>query len=242
MTRARLGSYARWQLRDYLVERGISTFVLGAVLLLAPLLLAGPGRRAEAPALFAAGVGSFALLGVIFALNGISSTDRHRGYFRFLFSKPVRVPRYYAQELAVRLAGLLGVSALLFGLVALAAPMPFPFWALLRVALAAVLVGGVGFLLGALTRHDGVALVAVLVLATLARAGGARLGWMGRGPAEVLEFVAAGLPPFHLLDAGGAALARGTPPGVGVLVGILAYGLGCFAAGLRVLRHRPLAT
>lgn len=242
MTRGRVASYARWQLRDYLLERGISTFVLGAVLLLAPVLLAGPAGRAEAPALFAGTVGSFALMGAIFAVNGVSSTDRQRGYFRFLFSKPVRVPRYYAQELAVRMAGLLAVSALLFGAVALTAAMPFPLWALLHVALAAVLVGGVGFLLGALTRHDGAALVAVLVLSTVVRAGGAPLGGLGRRPAEVLQFVAALLPPFHLLDAVRAALARGTPPGAGVLVGILAYGLGCTAAALLVLRHRPLAT
>ena len=237
-----LGRYARWQLRDYLLERGISTFVLGAVLLLVPVLLAGPPGRAEAPALFAGTVGSFALMGVIFAVNGISSADRQRGYFRFLFSKPVSVPRYYAQELVVRLAGLLAVSALLFAAVAAAAAMPYPLWALLHVALAAVLVGGVGFLLGALTRHDGVALVAVLVLTSVARAGGALLGWLGRGPAEALQFVAAVLPPFHLLDAARAALARGTPPAAGVLLGILAYGLGCTAAALVVLRHRPLAT
>ena len=240
--RGRVGSYARWQLRDYLLERGISTFVLGALMLVVPSLLAGPPARAAAPAGFVGALGPFALLGVIFALNGVSSTDRQRGYFRFLFSKPVNVPRYYAQDLAVRLVGLLAVCVALFAVVALVAGMAFPLWGLAYVALAFVLVGGVGFLLAALTHHDGIALVSVLVGTTILRAGGALLGWLGRGPAEALQFVAALLPPFHLLDPAREALARGTAPAAGVLVAVLAYGIGCFAAGLLVLRHRPLAT
>lgn len=240
--RGRVGSYARWQLRDYLLERGISTLALGALILVVPTVLAGPQGRASAAAGFAGGLGAFALLGVIFALNGISSTDRQRGYFRFLFSKPVQVPRFYAQELAVRLVGLLVVCAVLFALVSLVAGMAFPWWGLPYVALAFVLVGGVGFLLAALTHHDGIALVAVLVVTTIVRAGGALLGWLGRGPAEALQFVAVLLPPFHLLDPVRAALAGGTAPAAGVLVPVLAYGIGCFAAGLLVLRHRPLAT
>ena len=240
--RARLVRYAPWQLRDYLRERGLSTLVLGALILLVPPALGGPAARPAAPAFFAASIGNFGLLGVIFALNGLSSTDRQRGYFRFLFSKPVSVPRFYAQDAAVRLVGLLAVSLALCTAFAALTATPLPLWALAHVALTFVLVGGVGFLLGALTHHDGVALVGVLVLTALARAGGALLGWLGSGPAEALQFVARLLPPFHLLDPARDALAGGTAPAAGVLVAILSYGLGCFAAGLLVLRHRPLAT
>ena len=239
---AALVRYAPYQLRDYVVDRGISTLAFGALLLLVPPALGGPDARAGAPGFFAATVGNFGLLGAIFAVNGLSSTDRQRGYFRFLFSKPVSVPGYYAQDAAVRLAGLLAVSLALCAAFALLTATAPPLWALAHVALTFVLVGGVGFLLGAVTHHDGVALVGVLVLTALARTGSAALGWLGRGPAEALQFVARLLPPFHLLDPARDALAGGTAPPVGVLVAILSYGLGCFAAGLLVLRHRPLAT
>jgi hypothetical protein len=242
MARGRVGDYARYQLRDYLVERGASTLVLGALVMLVPVALGGPESRGAAPALFTGALGSVALIGAIFALNGISSTDRQRGYFRFLFSKPVSVVRYYAQDLALRGVGLLGVSLVLFAAFALLTRGPVPLWALAYVALAFALVGGVGFLLAAITHHDGIALVGVLVATTLVRAGSTLLGWMGRGPVEALQFVSTVLPPFHLLDPARDALARGAAPPVGLLVWVLAYGLGSFGAGLLVLRHRPLAT
>ena len=238
----RLARYGRWQLRDYLVERGVSTFLLGALILLVPTAMAGPAAREAGPALFAGGLGTFSTLGAIFALNGLSSTDRQRGYFRFLFSKPVSVPRYYAQDCALRLAGLLLVSLLLLAAFAVLAGAGLPLWALAHVALTYVLVGGVGFLLAAITHHDGLALVAVLVVTTLTRAGATLLGWAGSGVAGALQFVSTLLPPLHLLDAARESLAAGTPPAPGVLLWVLAYGLGCLGAGLLVLRHRPLAT
>jgi hypothetical protein len=234
----RLGAYAWWQLRDYLLERGLSTFVLGAVLVLAPVVLVGPAAREAGPAVLGGTVGTFAMLGTIFALNGLSSIDRQRGYFRFLFSKPVSVPRYYAQAFAVRFAGLLALAALLFGTFALLTRGALPLWALASVALTYLLVGGVGFLLAAVTRHDGVALVAVLVATTLVRAAAS----LSPGAGGALRAAGAVLPPLHALDAARDALAGGTAPPAGVLVWVLSYGLGCLAAGLLVLRHRPLAT
>jgi hypothetical protein len=99
-----------------------------------------------------------------------------------------------------------------------------------------------GFLLAAITRHDGVALVAVLVAAALVRAAGSLGAGGSAGGGTVLRAVGAALPPLHALDAARDALAGGTAPAAGVLVWILSYGLGCLAAGLLVLRHRPLAT
>jgi hypothetical protein len=240
--RARLARYARWQLADYLVERGVSTAILGAVIVLAPVVLGGPAARAAAPLLLAATIGNLGLLGTLFALNGISSTDRQRGYFRFLFSKPVSVPRFYLQDFLLRFAGLLAITLVLLGAFAVLAGVAFPVWAVAHVALTFMLVGGVGFLLSALTHHDGLALVGVYVGATLVRTAGAVLGWLGRGAAATFEIVGTVLPPFHLLDAVRTALATGTAPRMGDLVWVLAYGLGCFAAGLLVLRHRPLST
>lgn len=238
----RLFRYGRWQLSDYLIERGASTMVLGAVLVLVPVLFGGPQARATSRFLFAGNAGNFALLGTLFALNGISSIDRQRNYFRFLFAKPVSVAWYYAQDFALRFAGLLAIAVALFGGFALLTGSRFPAWAVAHVALTYVLVGGVGFLLSSLTHHDGIALVAVYVGTSLVRAGGALLGWIGRGPAELLQFVATAAPPFHLLDTARDSFAAGRAPASGALIWILAYGLACLTAGLVVLRHRPLST
>ena len=240
--RGRLLRYARWQLTDYLRERGISTLVLGAVVLLVPVLVGGDAVDAIAPTFLADNVGRLGILAALFALNGISSIDRQRGYFRFLFAKPVGVPRFYAQDFAVRLIGVLGVAALLLAVFTARTGIAFPLWAIGHIAVTFVLVGGVGFLLSAITHRDGVALVAVYVATALLRGGVDALGWFGMGPAGVLRPVVHALPPFHLLDPLRDALATGTPVGAGDLLWVLAYGLGAFAAGLVVLRHRPLST
>jgi ABC-type polysaccharide/polyol phosphate export permease len=210
--------------------------------LIVPLLLGGPAARATAPMLLGVAVGNVGLLGTLFALNGISSTDRQRGYYRFLFAKPVGVPRFYAQDFLVRFVGLMLVAGVVFGAFALLARSPYPVWPVAHLALTYALVGSVGFLLSAITHHDGIALVLVYVGTTLVRAGGAVLGWAGGGVAELLQYLSLVLPPFHLLDALRDALAAGAAPRAGDLVWALAYGAGCFATGLLVLRHRPLST
>ena len=240
--RGRLLAYARFQLVDYVVERGISTAVLGSVIVLAPLLLGGADARASAPALLAGAVGNVGILASFFAINGISSTDRQRGYTRFLFAHPVRVPSFYAQDFLLRLVGVVAIGAALFAAFAALGGGRMPLWPLAHLALTYALVGGVGFLLSALTHHDGIALVLVYVGTTLTRAGLQVVGAGGAGGAGAIRYVSGVLPPFHRLDALRDAFAAGTAPPTSDLAWVLAYGLGCFAAGLLVLRHRPLST
>jgi hypothetical protein len=212
------------------------------VLLLVPLLFAGPLAPDSAAALVAINVPNFALLATLFALNGLSGVDRQRGYFRFLFAKPVRVPWYYAQAFAVRAVGVLVVTLALLAAYALATRSPLAWWALAYVALTYLLVGGVGFLVGSITHHDGIVLVVVFVLTAVARLAVPAATAFGPRAGGALQFVAALLPPFHLLDPARDALAAGAAPAPGHLTWALAYGLGCLAAGLLVLRHRPLSS
>ena len=51
---------------------------------------------------------SIVSLSVLIAVNGIVSTDRKKGYYRFLFAKPVSAGRaIYAQLFFVYMAGML---------------------------------------------------------------------------------------------------------------------------------------
>jgi hypothetical protein len=108
-------------------------------------------------------------------------------------------------------------------------------------ALTFVLVGGLGFLLGALTRIDGALLILLYVLSLILQ----QLTFAPRGipngsPAWLVR-VAGALPPVLKLDHVRDALYAGQPVDTWPLVHLLAYG-GCAAiAGLVLLRRLPLA-
>ena len=106
------------------MDRGIAIVIIG---MLWGYVLIEPMRRTMGAA-FAVGplspawplvitvTSSVVSLAVLIALNGIVSTDRKMGYYRFLFSKPVSVVAYYAQLFFVYMAGVL-VSMLLLAAV-----------------------------------------------------------------------------------------------------------------------------
>ncbi|HYD54425.1 MAG TPA: hypothetical protein VEA99_17440 [Gemmatimonadaceae bacterium] len=117
---ARLGAYAWWQLRDYLFEKGIGTLLvmlfagsIGYIGAKGMTRFSPDSLRAPLSAAFSELYGQLVLLGVLFATNGIVSDDRKNGYYRFLFAKPVSVPRFYVQKFLVHLCGFLLVSAVL---------------------------------------------------------------------------------------------------------------------------------
>jgi hypothetical protein len=252
--RARLGRYGLWQLRDYAIERGLPTLVVSGIVLL-PLFLAARAWRGaphELDAFARAGLTEaskvLAFVIVLLGVNGLVSNDRKSGAFRLLFAKPVPVPRYYAQAFVVHLGGALAATLLLMGAYA---AIVRPVWApglLLFVALYWVLLGGVLFLASTLMRHDWIVAAGLWVVAQLVRE------VMPPGTSLVgaaLEFV---LPPAHLMSPIADALVGGgrLPPALALAPGdemrtvpallwILAWGVGAFAAGLLVLRRRPLA-
>lgn len=244
MSRARLGRYALYQLQDYLVERGLVTLLLVAltmgptlwVLLSVPGSGGGRDPLAVAQAALRDMATPIGTVAVLFAVHGISSLDRQRGYFRFLFSKPVSVPAYYAQDFVVRFAGATGVVSLALLVFALASGTPFQAGFLAYVGVAYALLGGIGFLLSALVSFDGLALVLVWVASAVLLQLHARLP--GRVPAVLVR----ALPPVDKLDAARDAFVGGVgafPPAH--LWWAVGYGLACFALGLVVLSRRELA-
>ncbi len=244
MRRARLWSYLGWQARDFAAERGAPLLIV-ASLMTFPLIMGLRRARASLTPLGAELSASqaivellaqFALIAVLIGINGVVSNDRVRGYYRFLFAKPVSIPRYYAQAYAVNGLGLVAaVLGILGAIYALGYPIFLP-RVLLMVGLFYLSLGGLGFLYSTLARFDWILMGATLGLAHVLRAlypaYGSRAGRM-------LDVI---LPPFHRLSDLGKELALGRPADTRMLVWLLAWGIASFVLGLLILRRRPLAT
>jgi len=266
--RARVGAYALWQLRDYLKDRGLPTFIvalLSGYLGLSPIIERMPTRADPVPpmlltrfgsaeAVYAARMmdfnhaflrgilGTLVFLGALFAMNGIVANDRKQGFYRFLFAKPMTPARYYGQAFFVHWAGFVAVMILL-GLVHGVLIWPVLSRPLLIViALMFVAYAGIAFLLSAAARWDWMSLVAVTVAATFLWG---RYGESTHPLARLLYL----LPPLHRADdvyasvSGVPMYASGAPTVIpwSILAWLAGYGAACFAAGLVVLRYRRLA-
>jgi hypothetical protein len=266
VSRARVGAYALWQLRDYLKDRGVPTMVvatLSAYLSLSAIF--EPAPREEIMAILRARFGTaeavqaawmthvnFAFLtstlnalifvGALFAMNGIVANDRKLGFYRFLFAKPVTPSRYYGQAFLVHWAGFMVVMTLL-GLVYGVIMSPILTQRLLvAIGLMFVAYSGIAFLLSAAARWDWLSLVAAAVAANLLWA---RFGASTHPIAKLLYL----LPPLHranevyLSVAGTPVLGSASPDGIpwALLVWLTGYGVLCYLAGLVVLRYRRLA-
>ena len=246
--RGRIGWYGLWQLRDYIVDRGFSTlligFILGAQFILPPRMglqatlgegwATHPTGRAMLMAVVPQLITTFAFLGTLIAVNGIVSNDRRHGYVRFLFAKPVSVVRYYVQAFAASLLGLMAATAVLAGLFALLVAPLIPVQVVLIVLISAVGIGGIGFLLSTLVRSDWLFLSMVLAVSVLARG---LYGQAGDWREELLVV----LPPLHRLDDIRNPLLAGNAPLALDVAWVTGYGLACLLLGVIVLRRRPLS-
>ena len=270
MSRARAGTYALWQLRDYLKDRGLSTLIVAALsaylgwsMLTDKVPMPRPTDAASAELLVRFGnagavyaarraefsfhfmhdtLGAMIFLGALFAMNGIVANDRKQGFYRFLFAKPMTPARYYGQAFFVHWAGFVAVMIVL-GLVHGVLIWPVLSRPLLLViALMFVAYAGIAFLLSAAARWDWMSLVAVTVAATFFwdRYGGST------HPLARLLYL---LPPLNRADevyasvSGVPMYASGAPIVIpwSILAWLVGYGIACFAAGLVVLRYRRLA-
>ncbi|NUO93638.1 MAG: hypothetical protein HOQ19_07185 [Gemmatimonadaceae bacterium] len=257
---ARLGAYVPWQARDYLVDRGAPTVLIGLLfgymvaggmvramnltlqqMSAAALARAGGAAAARASAVanltsifLETALGNLVFLGALFAMNGIVANDRKQGFYRFLFSKPVSPDRYYGQAFLVHWAGFLVVVTLL-GLIyqALIGPvLTVPLYA--AVSLLYLCYAGIAFALSAAARWDWLSLVAVTVLSNYL--------WLMYGTStSAAAWVLYLFPPLHRTSAVYTAVAGGTALPWSLLAWFAGYGAICFAIGLVVLRHRRLA-
>lgn len=234
-----LHRYATWQFRDFARDRAIALLIVGIAVgftIVGPMRAMNGGSfdRGRALAILQMVLSQVAYIAAFITLNGIVSNDRKQGYYRFLFSKPISIPAFYAQQFGVFLAGYLVVCMLLlavFGVFVRPLPLGAP---LAFCALVFLSFGGISFLVSSLFRYDWPILAAVFVgSAVIQSLWGAEEGWR--------RMVVSVLPPLYKLNpALDDILKRGTVDTNAVLW-LLGYSAACFAAGLFVLRRRPFA-
>ncbi len=242
MSRGRLGKYSLWMIRDFALERGIGIIIIGALwgyVMFEPMRRAmGPQWTGDASSPFwaiALQVSSAIVsLSVLIAMNGIVSTDRKNGYYRFMFAKPIDPILYYAEVFAVYMVGVLGAMLILSGLLRLLFPAFSILNFLLYAALIYIAMGGIGFFLSVATRFDWLSLAGVWLGSRILRGVyGPKNDWRSK----LVEL----LPPVHRLDdVANSLIGKGTATTSDVLW-LLGYGLLFFALGLVFLRYRSLA-
>jgi hypothetical protein len=242
MNRGRLARYSLWQFRDFAIDRGIAIMIIG---LLSGYVLIAPMRLTMGPAfslnpssptwiLLIQVASSVVSLSVLIAVNGIVSTDRNLGYYRFLFAKPVSPVAYYGQLFGVYMVGVVVAMLLLCEVLHTFVPaLNIPHF-LLYTALIYVAMGGIGFFISVATRYDWVILATVWLGSRILRdLYGGRPGW--RSKAVQL------LPPVHRVnDVASSVISNGTATASDVWW-LLGYGATFFVLGLLLLRWRSLA-
>jgi len=237
-----LARYAAWQFRDFVVDRGIAIVLIGLLwgyVLVEPLRRAmgsalGMGTSSPAWPLLVTVSSSIVSLSVLIALNGIVSTDRKMGYYRFVFSKSVSRVAYYAQLFFVYMIGVIGAMLVL----ALALHAVVPFFSvlnfLLYTAIIYVAMGGIGFFVSVAARYDWLTLAAVWLGSRVLRdVYGARPGF-----ASKLVQV---LPPVHRLNDVAQSMFSSGSAATSDVLWLLGYGAAFFVLGLLLLQRGSLA-
>jgi len=231
-----LTRYAYWQFRDFVRERGLALIITSTLLgftVVAPMraMLGSNIGELDARRILILALPQIVFIAAFIALNGIISTDRKLGYYRFLFSKPVSIPAYYAQYFAISLAGFLAVFALLMGIFAVVVRPINPLGALAFCALVYLSFGGIAFLVSSLFRYDWPILAGIYLGSAMINGLWAdRTGWR--------LMIRNLLPPLHQLSPDDLVNLGTVDPKA--VVWLLGYSALCFVAGLIVLWKRPI--
>lgn len=237
--------YGAWQLLDYLYPAGMVTALIVSLItwvvvtqihMVQQFQQTRPGSIGFPADLWAAQLPPvfyiLAFLGTILAVHGIVSEGRRLGYYRFLFAKPLNPLAYHAQAFVVNGIGFVTLSAVL---IAIFSMWIHPVWSwqfLSALALVYLTLGGIGFLISAVARGDGVVLMVVIAVSySFWSSWEHAVGWR--------HWAVYALPPVARIS-GIVTLAFGATTefpwsSVAWLAG---YGLVCFVLGLVVLRFR----
>lgn len=239
MKRRQLTGYAPWQLWDFVFDRGIALLLIGSLMgasVLWPgyIALSGQTPPEEVPLkLLAIATAQMISVFAVVAASGIVANDRTGGYYRFLFSKPVRMPAYYALQFFVTLAGALLVTLILLAAFWLLVGWVTPRGPLVMMVVTFVALGGPIFFFSTFTRFDWAMLVVLWGGSALARAIYGSRDWY-----QAARWV---LPPTHHIDKLRDALFAGTQVDAAGVAWLAGYGLAFFLAGLVVLHRKAIA-
>src|SRR6478672_3847415 len=233
-----LRRYALWQFRDFGRDRAIALLIIGLALgftFISPVkMMRVQFTEVSAKQLLMVSFQQIVFLCAFVALNGIVSNDRKQGYYRFLFSKPVSIPAYYAQQFAIYFVGFMTVMAILMGVFAIMVYPLSPVAPLTYCAIVFLSLGGIAFFISSVFRFDWPILAAVFL-------GSALFHTLWENSDGWRKLVIAMLPPLNKLTSMlGTLLDRGTIE-TNDLLWLFGYSLMFFLAGLFVLRRRPIA-
>lgn len=245
----RLTAYAGVQLRDFLLGRlplllfvtvlaTWSLFRVTGVTLAAFDPSAGIGGRGQSQLAFESALGVYALLGAVFAVQGLIARDRWRGYDRVIFSRPLTPVRYYLQGFVAAGVAVVALGVVAAGLFSVAVhPVSVPGVAA-YVALAWLVVGAFAFAVSTLTAYY-LPLVVGLVAAAALRdrfADALRASGSTNPVVEAAQYL---LPPTGVLVELRESFARGHVIGPDVLAWPLAFGALWLAVSIFMLHRRP---
>jgi hypothetical protein len=250
--KARIAAYGGYQLRDYFAGRALVTVMAtvaaawgyGAsrgLTLSAFDSAAGIEARNQLQQAFEFTLAAFSFVAAAVAAQGLIGRHRSRGYDRLLFSRPLKPVRYYSQGFI--LAGIGAVALAVAGtqLYAVTVHPVSVLGAAGYVALTWVTLGGLAFLLSAVTAFH-TPVLAILVGADLALdryAAGLRATGGGSVVVDAVSYL---LPPAHVLAALRDPFARGGVVDVRLLAWPLSFGLACLLVAMFLLRRRPFRT
>jgi hypothetical protein len=247
--RGRVIAYGRYQLTDFLLLRASLPLVILSLFAGIQIWFITRGMTAELAQrpmyvkqmqfIYSHEVTIFLPLCAFLGAVMVASADRALGHFRFFFSKPVSVRRFYAQAYLVH--GLTFV--VLFGLITIlfnARTMTHQpvFAGMAAAALSFLMFGGLGLLFGNFAQLDAILVPAVYVLSlalqlTLVSTPGAF------GPA--VHAFAKTLPPVVYLDSVQTHLYNSTSMDPSQLWFVILYGGAAALIGILIIRRSPLS-
>ena len=245
MNRGRMTAYLRFQLQDFLLLRAGLPTVLVSMFGYMLWKQTGPSIdwNSAMGQQFAIGVfrnlaSVFITIGSFLGVARIVADDRANGYFRFLFSKPVSIERFYAQQWLLYGAGFVIIAGLLglwFQAVTTTLPVP---GLMVVMGLNWILLGGVGFFLSTCINADAPVLVVAYVVSTV-------LHSLKDAPFSVmwpwLKQVTRLTLPVHKVDFIREQIYTGGAVPWMHVIHVVAYGMIAFVLALVVLRRTSFA-
>lgn len=246
--KARVAAYAGFQLRDFFRVRA-TTIVLATSLvawgyattrgltLSAFDSAGGIASRDQLQTAFEFVLAAYAFIAGAVAAQNLIARDRSRGYDRVLFSRPLSPAWYYTQGFV--LSGLASIVVATLGaeLYAVAVHPVSVLGVAAYVGLGWLMIGGLAFLLSAVTAFHA-PILALLLGADLAldRYASALRATGGNALIDTAQYL---LPPGHVVAALREPFARGVAVDPRVVAWPVGFGLACLVVAVIRLRRRP---
>jgi hypothetical protein len=233
--------YSQWQALDFAIERAAGLLLVAAVILVPIILLARQVRQEGGAISTTTGQEVYTQLGghlayflVIMVVVGMVAESRRSGTYRFVFSKPVSMPAYYAQQYVIWGLGMVAFDLFIAAALSVAVGSVAPWGLVSYHLLAYMLIGGLTFFFSTFFRHDWAGVVALVVPAELLVA-------LWNPPSSSEQVILAALPPVKALSDLQGSLLAGATPAVSDVALVAGYGLLFLVAGLVILDRREFA-